>query len=276
MAGKEEKQMVLSYKTMRRFLGWLGFFLPVILLIGGITSEDCLRTSISCFYYSELPFLHGIYLGSLCAMGVFLISYRGHEPNPGEYLSDNFITSVAGICAIAVAIFPIDQDCLPDARCLAVNAISFGEQNCALWSIFKIESIEDIFPWIHYLSAAGFFIAIAFMSLCMFTKHKENEPYTRQKCLRNLVYKVCAIIIFLSVSFLIVQFLLREVPELRNFVDKFKMIFWVESLAIWAFAVSWLIKGQVVLADKKGKDILYDKCPSLCVLLCRSEKVSSE
>ena len=272
MTDEDKNQMVLSYKTMRRFLGWLGLFLPLVLFLGGIIIESCLRTSISCFYYSECVLLHGIYLGTLCALGVFLVSYRGYAKLPGEWFSDNFITSTAGICVVAVAILPIEKDCLPSACSLVLD-----ESNLAPWDFFGIESMKDVFVLLHYTSAAAFFIAVALMSLCMFTKGDPNgKTYRRQKCLRNLVYKICAIVIFACVALLVAQFALKGNPDVSSFVNKYKIVFWAEFLALWAFAFSWLTKGQKFFPDKKEDVFYHNECPSLRVLLCGNQKASSE
>ena len=44
--------------------------------------------------------------GTMTAIGLFLITYPGHSPEKGEHLSDDFITTVAGIAAFGVAYFP--------------------------------------------------------------------------------------------------------------------------------------------------------------------------
>jgi hypothetical protein len=30
----------------------------------------------------------------------------------------------------------------------------------------------------------------------------------------------------------------------------FNPVFWLESIALWAFGISWIVKGEVILKDK--------------------------
>jgi hypothetical protein len=36
-------------------------------------------------------------------------------------------------------------------------------------------------------------------------------------------------------------------------IKEIKIVFWLESLSLWAFGVSWLTKGQAILADLNKK-----------------------
>ena len=42
-----------------------------------------------------------------------------------------------------------------------------------------------------------------------------------------------------------------ESKGIGNF-EKYKPIFWFESLALVAFGVSWLVKGEIILKDEDG------------------------
>lgn len=223
--------MVLSYLTMRRILGFLGFFLPLILLIGGLWTEGCLRGSISSFYYSQSTFLRDLFVAILCIMGVFLVSYKGYEKEKDECISDNLVASVAGFSIIFVAIFPMVS-----------------------WSLDTEIVIRFI---LHYGSAGLFFLAVAFMSFYKFTRPNSNttggntKESAKKKC-RNKVYKACAFAIALFIPILIpFKWLLERL--LAYDLDNLNWVFWLESLAIWAFAISWLVKGEVLMRDSKKK-----------------------
>ena len=93
-----KENLVLSCLTMRRILGALGLSLPFVVIIGTLVMEDFLRMSVSSFYYSPSPVIHDFFVGILCAMGVFLISYKGHERREDELISDDHLA-----CAVAGA-----------------------------------------------------------------------------------------------------------------------------------------------------------------------------
>ena len=193
-----EQDMVLSYLAIRRFLGILGILLPLVLLIGGCLTDGSLRNSISDYYHSPNPLIHGFFIGIMCAIGVFLVCYKGHDSK------DNWVASIAGIAAFGIAIFPAAQ----------------GDNKMVFMGI--------PYACIHYASAAVFLIALSIMSCCLFTKGKNKFP------LENTIYRVCGGIIFLMV--LVVAFIL--------FRGVSSTIFWLESVAVWAFGISWLVKGN--------------------------------
>jgi hypothetical protein len=59
---------------------------------------------------------------------------------------------------------------------------------------------------------------------------------------------MCGIIILLSI---ILIFLYSVIPSLHDKFKEYKPIFWLEFLALEAFGISWLTKGEALLPDKK-------------------------
>jgi hypothetical protein len=55
------------------------------------------QPSVSGYYYTPM---RNIFIGTLCAIGVFLISYDGYD------WPDRLITDLAGLCSICIAFFP--------------------------------------------------------------------------------------------------------------------------------------------------------------------------
>ena len=55
---------------------------------------------------------------------------------------------------------------------------------------------------------------------------------------------------FLAVLFAILLFVTPGWAA--NAVDSLAPIFWLESLAVVAFGVSWLTKGEAILKDEEG------------------------
>jgi hypothetical protein len=46
-------------------------------------------------------------------------------------------------------------------------------------------------------------------------------------------------------------FLYSVIPSLHDKFKSYKPIFWLEFLALEAFGISWLTKGEALLSDKK-------------------------
>lgn len=212
---------LISYKQLRLFVGRTGFFLPIVLIIGDIiqhvlknTTPPC-RSSISHYYYSCMG---DVFVGMLCTVAIFLFTYKGHDKEEGEFVSDNFTGNFAGIFALGVAFFPTAE------TKVAENPIS----------------------WIHYICAGLFFSSLAYFSLVKFTKSKGK--YTHMKDLRNKVYRFCG----WTIVFCIFMLLIYNIPFIKSVVEKTPYFILFEILALWAFAFSWLVKSEFILADKEA------------------------
>lgn len=95
----EKQELLISYLSLRTSIGSIGTLMPgALVLVAAGAGETGLRTSISSYYYSSA---RDILVGSLCSIGVFLMSYRGYDR------LDRVCTLAAGIAAIGVAIFPV-------------------------------------------------------------------------------------------------------------------------------------------------------------------------
>lgn len=213
------RHMIVSYRLLRRFLGCLGLALPVALVAGGFWSESCVRPSISAFYYSSSPILHSLFVGTMCAIGAFLVCYKGHPREPRDFLNDDWISTFAGICAFGIALFPTD----PRSRVECWNLVpgdQLGPQGAGWGEGFNIA---------HIVFSILFFVAITMMSWFQFAKSK--------KPVRRMIYRVCAALITVSVVLIVI---------LEGFsfnFDRYSVIFGIEALAVWAFGAAWLTKG---------------------------------
>ena len=99
--------------------------------------------------------------------------------------------------------------------------------------------------FVHLIAAALFLLVLAYMSWALFTRSDHSKPKTGEKKKRNIIYRVCALTILVCVILSAMIFFVK--PEWIE--SAFKPIFWLESVALWAFGLSWLIKGETFLAD---------------------------
>ena len=129
--------LVLSYHRVRRAVGILGVILPLILIIGGVWSNSRLEPSISDFYHTTM---RDVFVGTLFAIGIFLISYKGYKPDKGEWISDDWVATLAGISAFGLALFPNESQAV-----VTVSQVALG---------LKVSSM------FHYASALTFFICL--------------------------------------------------------------------------------------------------------------------
>jgi hypothetical protein len=71
---------VISYLNLRKAVGVLGIALPVVLIsIYPLLNKGCrLPPSISHYFYTNMG---SYFTGTLCAVAMFLFSYKGPEKN---------------------------------------------------------------------------------------------------------------------------------------------------------------------------------------------------
>lgn len=214
------EDIVSSYRGLRRSVGAIGLLLPFWLIVAGLGWLGGIRPSISAYYYA--PFSGGVFVGALSAIGVFLISYRGYVPEAGERLSDRHLALAAGTAAILVALFPTDGFVGQTALVAPVSVL-------------------------HFIAAAVFLSLLGVFSLYRFTR--SDLPPDQQppdKRLRNRIYRKCGRVIFACLG-LIALFKLLEWRGLYS-PPLSSWMFWLESIAVWAFGISWLVKGEVLEA----------------------------
>jgi len=93
-----------------------------------------------------------------------------------------------------------------------------------------------------------FFFTLIFFSLFLFTKTKPLGTPTRRKLQRNLVYRVCGIAMAVCILLMTIYTFLPESATASMKV--YNPLFWLETIAILAFGISWIVKGEAILKDK--------------------------
>ena len=86
---------------------------------------------------------------------------------------------------------------------------------------------------------AAFFLIISDLTICRFPK--PSRPYiTKQKLTRNKIYRICGVVMVVMLMAIVAM----------KAINKDQSIFWPETIAIVAFGIAWLVKGQAILKDK--------------------------
>ncbi|MGB0958848.1 MAG: hypothetical protein ACPGVK_01245 [Halocynthiibacter sp.] len=232
---EDTNDLVVSYLTIRQAIGWIGVLLPIV-LIGFGYGLGIFQPSISAFYYTAL---REVFVAALCAVGMFLIAYKGYEKRTGEWISDRFMSTIAGFGALGVIFFPSASTSLKctDGLCRQ----DFSEfPSLANMFIADDMHIENI----HIISAFTFFIALSIMCLVNFRRGHKNEIPCTAKRQRNLIFQICGVLILICLALMAFYIRIpRHNPALFQTLYDMSFLFYVESIAIWAFGVSWLVKG---------------------------------
>ncbi|MGJ8624790.1 MAG: hypothetical protein ACSHW1_18770 [Yoonia sp.] len=220
--------VVKSYYRVRQALGYLGIALPFLLIVTGLTSNAHLEPSVSDFFHT---LNRDIFVGTMTAISIFLLVYDGYDRSEGEWISDNYITTIAGIAGLGVAFFPNES---PSGQLTTVTQQLIG---------------IGISPLIHYASCLTFFYCMG--HICMFKFSKTNNVARRKW------YRTCGWIILASgilvggVSYL----KLAGSPDVKQVVLDYNLVFWIEAVGVWAFSSAWLVKGHAdeAFLRKMGK-----------------------
>ena len=210
-----------TVRILRRGVGIVGLALPIVVTAGSLYYRGEWPGSLSGTYYTEM---RNIFVGALWAVGVFLICYRIGRV-------DDFLSWVAGLAAILVAIFPTTPDS----------------------STTDVSSADKWIGRIHYGSAAVLFGLLAVFCLFLFTRVDKRKKVTARKYVRNRIYRACGIVIAAAGVVALASNLLSDTAY-----DRFKPLLICEALAVFAFGVAWLVKGETIFkdsqADSTGED----------------------
>lgn len=100
---------------------------------------------------------------------------------------------------------------------------------------------------VHALSAAALFLDLAYFSALLFTRSGGNP--TPQKLKRNRIYRACGWAIVACIAAIALYFATGRPEALRPL----RPVFWLETLALWAFGFSWFVKGETVWRDPPAR-----------------------
>jgi len=161
-------EVVENFYRVRRMLGYLGLSLPVTLFLGALSFGPA-APSISDFFHT---LMRDVFVGTIFAIGVFLLCYTGFRPDNRERVSDDRATTAAGISAIAVALIPNR------------GTVEFGGTTDTL--AFKILGIP-LSDALHHVAASTFMICMFF--ICRYKFARTAKPN------RRAIYHGCAWVI---------------------------------------------------------------------------------
>ncbi len=210
--------LVISYLGVRRAIGAVGLILPVLLgpvgwLVFGVEIQD----NMSSYYHTPL---RDVFVGALCTIGVFLFCYRGYD------WIERWTGTFGCFSALGIAFFPIDPASDPLHQ-------------------------RSVVGWLHSLSGGAFFLTLAFYSLYHFPSSRSragSREVAPHEAERNFVYRASGVVIMLSMTAMGCYLLLFPDDWKRVFNDD-NFLFWMEWVAVWAFAAAWLTKGRAILAE---------------------------
>lgn len=195
---------------LRVVLGIFAILLPwIVALLNGEIPE-----SISATYY--VPQCITPFMGILISSSILLMCYKGYDR------LDDVILSLCGITGLCICLFPT--------------------YTTLYETVGTFQLVPKTSSMLHNISAIIFFGLLAYNSFFLFTKGSDTP--TRNKKIRNIIYRVCAV-------GMIASFLIMLLPYFRI------QIWLVETIALSFFGLSFLTKADVfpfLFCDSPYKD----------------------
>jgi hypothetical protein len=201
----------MTQADVRKGVGFLSLALPVVLVVGKMLLDGGgIQGSVSAYYYTVM---RDYFVGTQCAIAVLLAYYRSER-------GDSYLSNGVAVCAVGIALLPTAQPGVAHT------------------------SVQSIVGAAHFTCATLFFLGMAYFSFFLFTRTEprtdpEGLP-TAQKLQRNLVYRICGITIVACLALVVVTNIVLS-NQVR---EEIHPTFWLESVAVWAIAASWLTKGE--------------------------------
>lgn len=197
-----------TVRRLRLGVGIVGVALPVVLVVGHmlVSGRFALLSSLSAYYYTEL---RDVFVGSLCAIGVFLVSYRQRRV-------DDLLSTIAGGLAIVVALFPAATQ--QPGSTITPNDVLVGR--------------------VHQVAAAALFVILAIFCIVLFPRPDPREVHGR---VRRRLYHACGGLILAAIAVAVAS---NALPDATH--DVLRPLFWCEAVAVLAFGVAWFAKGEAL------------------------------
>lgn len=253
--------MPMDQKKIALYVGLIAFALPCLLYASSFVSHFCRMSSISHYYY--IPFWGSFFVGCMGFIAVFLFCYRGHTK------WDNVISSIGAVGAMCVAIFPtFGPGCSTgysgrafvayapnpdDPLTVPTNA---GYDYVVMTLFGKVLNSQ----FFHFLGAFVMFSILAYFALyafrrdngegVMMTKRGEAEM-SSAKTIRNTIYLICGLTILGCMAAI---GLTEGAPY--GTAALFPPTFTFEALALFAFGLSWMVKGRFLRVVQEKSDLL--------------------
>ena len=197
----------------RKILGILCAVLAPACILFGLLGDnmDYWYCSISATYYANSKICM---IGLLFTTAVFFFSYQGYD------WKDRLFSCIQAVTALGVIVFPCKTAYAPDYVGLLHLSV-------------------DISNILHCISACILFIAFATNIMFLFTLGNTENPQKRK---RNIVYYICASIIYVFCIWQGISFCI-------NIPQWFPMTMINETIMLEAFAIAWLVKSESIIKD---------------------------
>lgn len=176
MLTDEMRSSIMRYQQM--ILGTLCILLAPLCIFFGLFGDnpEGWYMSVSSTYYANSNMFM---IGELVAIGIMFLSYHGYDTK------DTILSTIQGVSALGVVAFPTKLSCF-DEFVTQVGLFGFDPNTSHI---------------VHCIST--FLLCGTFWINLMFLFTLSNGNITEKKKLRNLIYRICGVIVILGLLTLI-------------------------------------------------------------------------
>lgn len=209
--------LVRSYLQLRVLIGLTGMMLPVVLLGGDrllLEADYSVRGSLSAYYHSGM---RDFFVATLAVSGIFLVSYKISQVN-----LDNTLSILAGIAAFGVALLPTD----------------FPEGVSGVPTPIQEQLGQTFTSTLHFGCAAVFIVCLGIMTFFFGKREGRRSGRSTMKLPPHVlkwIHYSCAAAIAAAILFILGS-------KVTGIFETHSVLVG-ESVAAFAFGVSWLLKG---------------------------------
>jgi hypothetical protein len=219
-------QDVITVRRLRRGVGLVAILLPIVVTVGHSiqVGKFTLLGSVSGAYHTGM---RDVFVGSMSAIAIFLISYRHAR-------IDDVLSTLAGIMALGVALLPSKH---------------FDE---------NLSQTERLIGIGHVVASVLMFLIMVILCFFVFTRtdiRTSKSDVPQPKRTRNNLYVISGWLIIVGLAAGAAGSL--YLPE--KIQETVQPMFWGEAIAIWAFGFAWLVKGDAIIRDDAGEDVVPAK-----------------
>jgi hypothetical protein len=218
------EDLVASHLLLRVSIGTIAVLLPYVLVLGNWITGHAVPPSLSGFYYSPM---RNIFVCAFGVLGAFLLVYRGYN------LADRILTNVAGISAIGIALFPIAPAYRPSSAQVTAGYVHLG-----FWSLMLITLALMALRFANPVPAPPGLTSWERLNYELGFSGS-GRPSGRMSAWEAAVYRTCGILILACV--------VATYPGAALSSTGYVLLV-LETVALVAVGVSWLIKGRTVLS----------------------------
>lgn len=217
--GNQDSQTV---KLLRLGVGFVGTLLPLALIAGNRIMGDkvIVPASMSGSYYAST---RNLFVGALCALGVFLIGYRHTK-------RQNLCTTFAGLCALVVAFAPTAPTA-PQTEPAWINYLHLSSAGALIFTL-------GVFCWVVF---TGYALPATSPSESLWQRFLAWLASVRAAFNDNTLcrlYFACGLMVFVSGGLGVYTGVWPT-----GWSTGWSSLYLFEALAVVAFGIAWLTAG---------------------------------